>query len=695
MNYSNVLFNGLPKELVDKKRIRQNLASSTGSVFSIDVPHQATMKLRGRTIIGSSLFRYVFSRNKEKPWKGLGLTVNDQLSPIGWQSSDAINAIIRNLRPSSTAHYGNPNAMQFDMRALAYVCGDILGAHMMGEPCKVESVKSTPLRGVSPSMGPFEGTYLSVTRIAAVDDNELATLQRILYLCGCNYFILNEDNVAKFGRVFEGTTLAEYVARLSACVLAAADETGCGDHHVAALFRGMTNRVTLEGHTDEGGWLRALLRQADYPAPVGHLGPLSTAVCGLPVTHRLDSCSVDTWCINFYLSCVRCVSAADPCDRFGDMVLPTIMFREYETPGSRPSDWPRLSGATCSWWVDFVRTLGRAMRVSISSVIEHESLRTYFEENKTDRHLNGTTFIPFYWVDPTGLNSIDGVEDKFFNPGTFGKQVTVPLVGAKQYARMAAYREFEGVSAVGSRVRMELNNINARMMGIHYILNSAYRAENGLNMFSYICEPTKGYYLRTPSMCKFGESNLAAGRWVTPDSCAPNPHEHSVMGYSMLLEYENMGGSEALTFDELMNCEVSFSIGHMRLNAHYTKHPVACVRDCPQMLIDYMYARCYYGDVFMKADGYMDELKPANGSELPVETIPQPMVGSDIKREIPVEPATQLSEDNGVVAEIPIEKEAVQSLRPKIDFGENIGHVIEDIGNSPPLAVPGNAVEEA
>jgi hypothetical protein len=201
--------------------------------------------------------------------------------------------------------------------------------------------------------------------------------------------------------------------------------------------------------------------------------------------------------------------------------------------------------------------------------------------------------IPFIWVDPTGLNSVEGVSDKFFNPGSFFEDVTGPMFPAADYADLETYSECGGVPMEGSESVGIFDSFSFREVGISYYYAYHYNRENGLSKFSVEYDGDMGYLPGGLLNVNQDDAPLSDLRWVTPHNPIPHPLEGVLMHGKLMIKALHDGTTHIPKMSDLMKAKCSYKIGVMRLGCDTPKVNKRTVRYIPpkvKMLLETKYS---------------------------------------------------------------------------------------------------------
>ncbi|BAU79503.1 coat protein [Diatom colony associated dsRNA virus 10] len=299
-----------------------------------------------------------------------------------------------------------------------------------GTELKLESARSTT-RPISPRDGAvFLGEYSDRQASPCV----IAAMVGAVSGAGGTLFTkdvaVNPANNAKVIPDASGKALA--TGCYDALVLLAKNynANGAGAVFAFALIVGLHRVGTVEGHTDEGGFMRELLRRVQFPAPYGAVSLGPGEFSGLPDPTRGVG-GFDRLVDSLLLQSAGLVADCDPLvESFGNL-YPTTLVSEYEwsngekqayagLPAERKarilgmdgdalecasqlrSNFREFSTAYVSQLPRMFGTGGCERIVSLA--LEGEFM---YSRGHVFRHLKMKTANPYYWIEPTGVVRLD------------------------------------------------------------------------------------------------------------------------------------------------------------------------------------------------------------------------------------------------------------------------------------------------
>jgi hypothetical protein len=205
---------------------------------------------------------------------------------------------------------------------------------------------------------------------------------------------------------------------------------GAGAVFAFAMVVGLHRVGTVEGHTDEGGFMRELLRRVQFPAPYGGISLGPGEFSGLPDPTKGVG-GFDRLVDGLLLQSAGLVADCDPLvECYGNM-YPTTLVSDYDWTDAESAvyqalsekDKNRVKGMTgdaldCASQLrstfrefssSYVAQLPRMMGLSGGERIASLALEGEFmnSQGHVYRHLKMKTANPYYWIEPTGVVRID------------------------------------------------------------------------------------------------------------------------------------------------------------------------------------------------------------------------------------------------------------------------------------------------
>jgi len=200
-------------------------------------------------------------------------------------------------------------------------------------------------------------------------------------------------------------------------LLAQMDESDAGAMGAYALTCGLHRAVTVVGHTDEGGYIRDVLRAQSFAVPYGGVFCANAGTfTGLPMPDVTSNDSFVAIVDGLCLLTAGVSALSDPLISYRGRDYPTILAavsakksggKASESVAAYSIELSSSAAATCSGFADlYVRNLARAAGVSDGGL---DVARVHLEASfaalagQPNRHLNQAVVAPYYWIEPTSL----------------------------------------------------------------------------------------------------------------------------------------------------------------------------------------------------------------------------------------------------------------------------------------------------
>jgi len=228
---------------------------------------------------------------------------------------------------------------------------------------------------------------------------------------------VDANNNAPVLRTPQGAELALACWQAVHLLLAQMDESDAGAIGAYALACGLHRAVTVVGHTDEGGYVRDVLRAQSFAVPFGgvHCANASTFT-GLPMPDVTSNDSFVAVIDGLCLLTAGVSALSDPLIEYRGRQYPTVLAavsaqrsggKGHESVAAYSVELSSSAAASCSGFADlYVKNLARAVGVADGG---HDIARIHIEASfaalagQPNRHLNQAVVAPYYWVEPTSL----------------------------------------------------------------------------------------------------------------------------------------------------------------------------------------------------------------------------------------------------------------------------------------------------
>lgn len=213
----------------------------------------------------------------------------------------------------------------------------------------------------------------------------------------------------------EGLDLAIACWEALHCLGANMHASGAGAIWATALTCGIHRGATVVGHTDEGGWVRNVLRRGKYAAPVGVVLDSHRDVVGLPRVLGRSRAGLCSLVDGIALATAGMVAVSDPLVEVRGAMLPTVCYASagVEEGGAVVAGAQAMGNAIHDdighTWGQFsaiyVRKLGELFAVATTDanyVVAARGLGAKFMSlaGVRDQHLEHAVVHPYFWVEP-------------------------------------------------------------------------------------------------------------------------------------------------------------------------------------------------------------------------------------------------------------------------------------------------------
>ncbi|BAV56301.1 capsid protein [Fusarium poae victorivirus 1] len=196
------------------------------------------------------------------------------------------------------------------------------------------------------------------------------------------------------------------------------ERSGAGDIFAYALTRGIHSVVSVVSHTDEGGWLRGVLRRTGFRAPYGGINQDLRDYPQLPPLASLSTAATSAWVDAIALKTAAIVAHCDPCVRADGGYYPSVFTAssgDISPPGTEEGEVPEAVATNIGRQISsdvgrfaplYMRGLCYLFGMSSTSGIAEAHFSTTAADHlsgTTDRHLRHRTVAPYFWIEPTSL----------------------------------------------------------------------------------------------------------------------------------------------------------------------------------------------------------------------------------------------------------------------------------------------------
>lgn len=548
--------------------------ASQRAKLSLSTSHRVQGKFGPKDVEGAGKVRYVVERVRDEIGLGAGLTIGD-LPIVGAQTSDVVRGVVESLRPKQSFDIAAVTHGSFDMRALCYNLGACAAQGCSGGKVDLGDTRAKT-RLWSPSWNAPGFTDLLVGPNVARTGREVVTLCRLAGASGVETLIFLADSLpGANANLLTGVDLGIYALKVFACVMERADKSGCAAHHLMAFYRGMTSSLSLHAHSDEGGYVRAPLKNATYPASVGVLTCTAGGYIGIPTDKNLVRSEITRVVMALKLTCAGLFSVAAQDD--------TGYFTVYDGNGAANQRPSTLSGLDAEFY-DICEVWRRKMEVEfdlhIGTVADRHSARKYFTDDPVDRHIDGFKVMPFAYVEPSGL-LVDS--DEACIVASHGRVKMLPLVENGEVYFNPGTFEVGGRVVGGSSLYVKYKAKNLRGSAMSYIMSSEYNPANGLSQVEYEARPDLGTATTDALFVPVGVRNGAQRRWILPHCSIPNANEGAT-NVSLSFRYTYSGLRREPSKDDWVKSQYASFVDHLRIDTSPTNAAKTTHKDVPEYL---------------------------------------------------------------------------------------------------------------
>lgn len=215
-----------------------------------------------------------------------------------------------------------------------------------------------------------------------------------------------------------GHSLASACIEALRIVGANMEASGAGDLFAYAVTRGIHSVVSVVSHTDEGGFMRALLRHGRFRVPYGGVNQTLRDYPALPAASALAPNVISSWVDSIALKTAGLVAHCDPCVNASGGTFPSVFTASTGAVGSPGVDegettqadalsiGRQIAGDLGRFAPLYMAGLTRIFGLQSNSLIAESHFCTVAADSLnggTDRHLQHKTVAPYFWVEPTSL----------------------------------------------------------------------------------------------------------------------------------------------------------------------------------------------------------------------------------------------------------------------------------------------------
>jgi len=334
------------------------------------------------------------------------------------------------------------------------------------------------------SMDLYPGAFYALAACANFSGSVVYT--DIVAVDGNNSPIMNEPS---------GSSLAMACVGGARIIMSMYEASNAGGVAAYSITVGAHKSVTVVGHTDEGGYMRDVLRRRNFgPSRGGIYCQLAETYIGLPVPSISSNASFSNYVDQIALMTAGAVALCDPLVKMEGKYYPTTVTTEREALGedatpemkkaasnkvikSNASSIAITADQFSSTYVSelckiFSVKEGEPMRAAVLSI----NARMGDMVKSGSRHLDYEVVCPFFWIEPTSLFN--------YRPNTLAQQEGYGCLGiVDEQSQLSSFRGRSAHvhSAAGSCTMFSVNWASARQSMLFVHLNG--HSQNGLSRF--------------------------------------------------------------------------------------------------------------------------------------------------------------------------------------------------------------------
>lgn len=526
---ANVIPGGWNKNLIKKYNVSSKKGAQGKAYHELCIvcSHTADMQRANggcNSVTRNLFYRIRGYRTNNNPARYLA--IEPLAAPCGYMSAEQYEQALRVGSPDGPgrgiAHAGTP----VDFTALCYVVGFVCARTILDLDVELPAHGDVEVLSFYAHFDAHTHSEPVITKALYANPNELQTLLSLFRLCGVTRVFTTAKTVCERGRLLTGRSLGHYTLGVFCSIIGATEQLGCAAPHFIAWFRGAMAAVTICAHTEEGGWLRKVLKMADYPKPLGIVPDLSPCAYSYPKRANPINVDVCSHFLEFYLLCIRCITAADPADP--QFETGTVVKRDEGAVGNRADCFTGLQELFSMWCDKFLSEVAVAAGLSRPDLSIERTFSRYWRGPPVDSHLNHEVIIPFFLVEPAGLDVFDNIKDPFPRIGSFTREERMPPLGRRCIA-IIPMKDY-GHSAAGTAfrqcgVRFVTEGFTLRGLGLAYVW-SGDGVNNNLLHVRPVVDPDHDYYHKDLALARGdGLHSLSESRWIIPHAPVPHPAE--------------------------------------------------------------------------------------------------------------------------------------------------------------------------
>lgn len=208
---------------------------------------------------------------------------------------------------------------------------------------------------------------------------------------------------------FENAELASGCVAMLQQLATQYNECGAGDVFAYAYSRGLTRVMTVVGHTDEGSFMRRVLRTGSFVTPYGGISCKMPKISTIPTPLSDDVASYRSVFDSSALLIAALVAESDPGVVVNEKIVPFVSSCENELPNSAYGyHHHQMISNNCGAFITrYIKGLSLGLGMTTISTTAANHLKCVMQSStlSNDRHLKRQTVAPWYWIEPTSIIS--------------------------------------------------------------------------------------------------------------------------------------------------------------------------------------------------------------------------------------------------------------------------------------------------
>lgn len=219
------------------------------------------------TAVGRGEHYYKFDINREVFHPRLMSLTCNYSAPIASKHNSASLLNIESY-VSDSATKELPRTLHYDTRSVAYTVGAMLAAVSYDIGVPSGQCETVFLASCTTIFTKKDFIYSPPDVDGAVT---LGVAAWVGYNCGMKRILVTKKAIARCGVPMNRKDKLLGLQHYAAHLLSDARVVGVEGQTIAALARGVSSVLKLNGHTDEGGWMRRAMSEAEYPVSSGFI----------------------------------------------------------------------------------------------------------------------------------------------------------------------------------------------------------------------------------------------------------------------------------------------------------------------------------------------------------------------------------------------------------------------------------------